>query len=306
MAKGNFLKHWPTMLLGLLVAAVLLVAVFSFQLGQNESAVITVFGRPSEVTAPGLHFRWPFPFQRIYRFDKRIRCFSGGAGKLEEIRTADSHNILVSIYVNYRISDPAKFFVSLENITKAESQLNSWMRGFKNAAFGQYQFNQIINTDRSKMKLDEIQERIKMDLAKQTANYGITIESVGINNIGVPKTISEKVFERMIAECKRVADSYVAEGESEARKIRVKADSERISRIADAEAEAKEICAKGDAEAAEYYKVFTQNPELAEFLRKLDSLRKVMEGRTTLLLDTKTVPFDLLKPGADALRRPVR
>jgi len=302
MANGNFFKHWPTMLLGVIVAAILLVAVFSFQLGQTESAVVTTFGRSGEVNEPGLHFRWPFPFQRVYRFDRRIRCFSGSSGSLEETRTSDGHNILVGIYINYRISNAQAFFVSLETPTKAESQLNSWMRGFKNAAFGQYRFNQIVNTDAKQMKLAEIQQKIKDDLTKQTAGYGIEIVSVGINNIGVPKTISAKVFERMIAECKKVADGYIAEGNREAREIRIKADSDRTQRLAEAEAKAKEIRAQGDGEAAKHYSVFKQNPELAEFLRKLDSLREVMKGRTTLLLDTNTAPFDLLKPGAETLK----
>ena len=302
MANGNFFKHWPTMLLGVIVAAILLVAVFSFQLGQTENAVVTTFGRASEVNEPGLHFRWPFPFQRVYRFDRRIRCFSGSAGRLEETRTSDGHNILVGIYINYRISNAQAFFVSLENPTKAESQLNSWMRGFKNAAFGQYRFNQIVNTDAKQMRLQEIQKQIKDDLTKQTASYGIEIVSVGINNIGVPKTISTKVFERMIAECKKVADGYIAEGNREAREIRIKADSDRTQRLAEAEALAKEIRAKGDGEAAKHYAVFKQNPELAEFLRKLDSLREVMKGRTTVIIDTNTAPFDLLKPGAETLK----
>jgi len=38
MASGNFFKHWPTMLLGLIVAVILLTAVFSFQLNQTETA----------------------------------------------------------------------------------------------------------------------------------------------------------------------------------------------------------------------------------------------------------------------------
>jgi membrane protease subunit HflC len=305
MAKGNFFKHWPTMLLGIAVAAILLIAVFSFQLGQTECAVVTTFGRPAEITEPGLHFRWPFPFQRIYRFDHRIRCFAGGAGRLEETRTSDGHNILVGIYINYRISNAKNFFESLENITKAENQLNSWMRGFKNAAFGQYRFNQIVNTDASQMKLDEISSRIKSDLSRQTSDYGIEIVSVGINSIGVPKTISTKVFERMVAECKKVADRYIAEGKSEAQQIRINADSARTIRLANAEAQAKEIRAQGDAEAAKYYAVFKQNPGLAEFLRKLDSLREVMKGRTTLLIDTNTAPFDLFKSGAETLQIPV-
>ena len=301
MATGNFFKHWPTILLGVIVAAVLLVAVFSFQLNQTESAVVTTFGRPTQVTEPGLHFRWPFPFQRIYRFDHRIRCFEGGSGKLEETMTADGQNILVGIYVNYRISDAEKFFKSMENITKAEAELNSWMRGFKNAAFGQYRFNQVINVDPKQMKLNEIQDKIRVDLAKRAGEFGMEVVSVGINTINVPKSISEKVFERMIQERQRAAAERLAEGEREAKNIRIKADSRKAILLADAEAAAKEIRAKGDAEAAQYYAVFKQNPELAEFLRKLDSLRSVMKNRTTLVLDTDVAPFNLFKPGAEVL-----
>ena len=301
MANGNIFKHWPTMLLGLAVAAILLVAVFSFQLSETESAVVTTFGRPAQVSDPGLHFRWPFPFQRIYRFDHRIRCFEGGSGKLEETMTADGQNILVGIYVNYKISDAKQFFVTMENLTKAEADLNSWMRGFKNAAFGQYRFNQVINVDPKQMKLNEIQEKIRTDLAKRASEFGMEVVSVGINTINVPKSISEKVFERMIQERQRAAAERLAEGEREAKNIRIKADSRKAILLADAEAAAKEIRAKGDAEAAQYYAVFKQNPELAEFLRKLDSLRSVMKNRTTLVLDTDVAPFNLFKPGAEVL-----
>ena len=303
MANGNIFKHWPTMLLGLAVAAILLVAVFSFQLSETESAVVTTFGRPAQVSDPGLHFRWPFPFQRIYRFDHRVRCYEGSSGKLEETMTGDGHNILVGIYVNFRISDVVKFFVTFENVTRAEDQLNALMRGAKNTAFGQYRFNQIVNTDPKEMRLAEIQQKIKQDLIRQTSENGLEILSVGINTINVPKTVSEKVFERMIAERKRVADKYIAEGESEARKIRINADSEKVIKLADAEAKAKEIRAKGDAEAAKYYAVFKKNPELAKFLRKLDALRAIMAGRTTIVVDTNTAPFDLLKQGAETLKK---
>lgn len=301
MATGNFFKHWPTMLLGLVVAAILLVAVFSYQLNQTESAVVTTFGRPAEVTEPGLHFRWPFPFQRIYRFDHRIRCFEGGAGKLEETMTADGQNILVGIYVNFRIKDVKQFFVTLENMTKAEDQLNSWMRGYKNAAFGRYKFSQVVNTDPKLMKLTEIQNQIKENLVKISEPYGLEIVSVGINTINVPKAISEKVFDRMIQERQRAAAQFLAQGNSRAEKIRIDADREKAITLANAEAQAKEIRAQGDAEAAKYYAVFKENPELAEFLRKLDSLRQIMKGRTTLVLDTNVAPFDLFKPGAEVL-----
>ncbi len=297
MAKEKLLHHWPTILLGIIVGVVLLIATFSYQLDQSESAVVSTFGRPEAVTEPGLHWRWPFPFQRVYRFDHRIHCFEGGAGKLEESLTRDQHNVLIGIFVTYRIRDVKEFFVTFQNSANAEAQLNSWMRGFKNAAFGQYRFDQIINSNAEQVKLAEIQDKIRQDLVRQTAGCGLEIISVGINAINVPKTISEQVFDRMIAERKRIADKNLAEGESEARQIRIKADSDRTVALADAEARAKEIRAKGDAEAAQYYAKFNQNPELAIFLRQLDSLRQVLKGNTTLILDTDTIPFNLLRGG---------
>lgn len=296
MATGNFFKHWPTMLLGLIVAVVLLTAVFSFQLNQTEVAVITTFGRPAVVEAPGLHFRWPFPFQKVYRFDKRIRCFEGSSGKLEETATRDGHNILAGIYVDYRIGNPEIFFKQLKDIPNAEEVLNNLMRSEKNSAFGLYNFNQIVNTDPAKLKLTEIQNQIKNSLIAHTGKFGIEIVGVGINSLGVPKTITEKVFDRMVAERKQFADRSIAEGKSKAREIRIQADRDRTIAIAEAEANAQRIRAEGDAKAAESYKTFSQDPELAEFLRKLDALRVILQGRTTVVFDTNVPPFDLLKP----------
>lgn len=289
------------MLLGLLVALVLLTAVFSFQLNQTEVAVVTTFGRPAVVENAGLHFRWPFPFQKVYFFDKRIRCYEGSSGKLEETATRDGHNIIAGIYVNYRISGAEEFFSKLKDVTNAEDLLNTIMRSAKNTAFGQYEFSQIVNTDPKKLKLNEIQNLIKENLSRDTAGFGITIVGVGINNLGVPKTVTDKVFDRMIAERKQFADKNLAEGKREAKEIRINAERERTITLAKAEAEAQKIRAEGDAAAAEFYQVFREQPELAEFLRKLDALRVVMKGKTTVVFDTAVPPFDLLTPGAAKL-----
>ena len=302
MAANNFFKHWPTWVLGLLVAVILLFAVFSFQLNKTEVAVVTTFGRPAQVTEPGLHFRWPYPFQRIYRFDKRIRCFAGGAGKLEETTTSDGHNLLVAIYVNYRIADAENFFRTLENVTQGEEKLNSLMRGFKNAAIGECLFKEIINTDPKEMKLQAIQNKIQKNLAAETKGYGLEIIDVGISTINVPKSISEKVADRMIAERKVQSDAYISEGNARAKQIRTEADTSKTIQLADAEAKARTIRAEGDAEAAKYYAIFAENPQLAEFLLKLDSLRKIMKGRTTLVTDYTVAPFDILLKGAEVLK----
>ena len=152
------------------------------------------------------------------------------------------------------------------------------------------------------MKLKEIQNKIKQNLATETKGYGLDIIDVGISTINVPKSISEKVADRMIAERKVQSDAYISEGNARAKQIRTEADTSKTIQLADAEAKARTIRAEGDAEAAKYYAIFSQNPQLAEFLLKLDSLRKIMKGRTTLVTDYTIAPFDILLKGAEVLK----
>ncbi len=300
MSAKNFFHHLPTVLLGLAVAAVLLLVLVTFQVNETECAVMTTLGnieRNADLK-PGLHFRWPYPFQRVYKFDRRLRCFEGNAGKLEETSTADEQNILVGIFVEYRIADAEKFFVSLERISEAEQRLNNWMRAARNATFGRYSFNQIVNTDAKMVKLDQIQKEMLAEIQRNAKPFGLEVKAVGINAFNVPSTISEEVFKRMIQERKSAAEKYLANGALQAGKIRTAADKAKADLLTDAEAKAKTIRAQGDAAAAKYYEVFKANPELAAFLRKLDALSRIMKGRTTLILDTSAAPFDLLNAGA--------
>ena len=300
MATSKLFQHLPTVLLGIVVAVVLLLVLVTFQVSETECAVMTTLGNIEKKAdlKPGLHFRWPYPFQRVYKFDRRLRCFEGNAGKLEETSTADEQNILVGIFVEYRIADAEKFFVSLERIGEAEQRLNNWMRAARNATFGRYRFNQIVNVDAKEVKLAQIQQEMLAEIRKNAAPFGLEVQAVGINAFNVPSTISEEVFKRMIQERKSAAEKFLSTGALEAGKIRTAADKAKADLLTDAEAKAKTIRAEGDAEAARYYEVFKANPELAAFLRKLDSLRRIMRSRTTLVLDTGAAPFDLLNADA--------
>ncbi|MCP3968093.1 MAG: protease modulator HflC [Lentisphaerae bacterium] len=297
------IKHWPTMLLGIIVAAIFLIAVFSFQVKETESAVVTTFGKPEEASyGPGLHFRWPYPIQEIFRFDHRFRCFSGTtASQGAETLTKDSKNVFVSVFMNYRIGDAKKFYEQLVTVENGEEQLNDWMRGYTLETLGKYNFDQLINTNPKKMRLVQIQQDILKKLQERAKPYGIEVSRVGIDALNIPESISKKVFERMNQERKVVAANYLAEGKKKAEEIKIETDSEKRIALAKADAEAKQIRALGDAEAAKYYSVFKKSPELAAFLRKLDSLRKILKSKTTLILDTDSAPFDILKLNADKL-----
>ncbi len=297
-------KHWSTIFLGIIVALIFIIAIFSYQVDETQMAVLTTFDQPSEnPIGPGLHPRWFYPIQQVHKFDTRYRCFDGSTGKIEEVLTKDQQNVIVGLYVIYRISNPVKFYMTMVNIPTAERQLNTWMRGTRGEIIGTYDFDQLINTDPKVMKLEKVEKEMKTKMVELAEPFGIEIKSVGIKSLSIPESISKNVFERMISERKRAAQKFLSEGEAQANDIRIKADGEVRKMLADSEAKAKEIRAQGDAKAAEYYAAFKKNPELAIFLRKLESLRKVMKSKTTLILDTDSAPFDIMKMNADQLKK---
>lgn len=306
--KLSMMRHWPTLFLGLLVAVIFIVAVFSFQVKSTDVAIVTTFGRITRVFDgadagdAGLKFRWPYPIQSVYAFDNRLRCFEGTTGKMEETLTRDAKNILVGIYITYRISNPKFFFTNIKDIKEAEESLNSFMRSAKVNIIGQYDFNQFVNVDPAKVKLADIERGMLKEIAERAENQcGITVETVGVKVLGLPQDVTAQVFERMKKERNVVAQDYRSKGESEAAQIRTKARNEQALTLAEAEAEAQRIRAEGDAKAAEYYAAFRKSPKLAAFLRKLESLRRIMKNKTTLILDTDSPPFDLLETDIEAI-----
>ncbi|MBQ7403599.1 MAG: hypothetical protein IJW05_09180 [Lentisphaeria bacterium] len=289
----------PIMLLGFAVAAIFLIAIFSYQVSTTEQAVVLTLGKIDEnVRQPGLHFRWPFPIQKVMKYDTRLRCYDGNIGKLEETPTSDGKNITISIYTVFRIKDLIKFQSAGGSIVAAEEQLGILMRTAKGAVVGKYRFDQLVNSDPKKIMIPAMEaDMLKMIAPNAAEQYGLEVISVNIRTIGVPDNPAKAIAERMISERKARAAEYKSEGEKVSKKIMTDADAARMRILTEAEAQAKKLRAEGDAAAAAHYAVFRENPQLALFLRKLDSMKRLMGERTTLILDTNYAPFDILKYG---------
>lgn len=282
------------MTVGLLVAALFVLLQVLFIVREGEAKVVTTFGKPVRaITDAGLYVRWPWPVQKVHSFDNRTHAMEGA---FEETLTRDGKNILVSVYAGWRIKDPIQFLERVGTIEQAERNLDALLRSQKNAVLGQFPFAGLINTNATAVQFEPIEQQMLAAVQPEAvARYGVTVQFLGIRRIGLPESITEKVFARMKAEREEIAERYRSEGEGEAIKIRAEADSARNQLLAKAEAEAKGIRAEGDAKAAESYQVFEKNPELAMFLRKLEVLESSLKKKSTVVLSSETEPFDLLQ-----------
>jgi membrane protease subunit HflC len=277
-----------------LIVAVLTLQLVSFQVRETESALVTTFGKPTaEITKPGCYFKWPAPIQMVYNFDSRMRVLEAEVG---ETTTKGAVPIIVNTYVVWKIAKPLKFFNAVGTIKEAENKLRSQISDTQNRVIGRHEFGEFINSDSSKIKFEQIENEMLADLQRAVSeNYGIEASILGIKQLKISEEVSKDVFERMKAERNRQTEATIAQGNAEATRIKTDADYKKTELLAAAQARAKAIRAQGDAEAAKYYKMLEANPELAMFLREIETLKEVLKERTTIVLPADAEPFKLLK-----------
>jgi len=292
-------RHPVTLVAGLVVAGLFLSMLVCFQVRQTEHVVVTTFGKFSRtIEQPGLNWRAPWPIQSLHRFDNRVRNFER---KYEQTATLDARNILIEVFMGWRVKDARVFLERFgDDITLAEQRIEGLLRDAKFVVVGQHPLSDFISPDPKDVKFDQI-EREMLDSVKPKAldNYGVDVVLLGIKQIGLPQSITEKVFERMKAEREQLVKKFQGEGAGEAIRIVSEANLERDRILAEAEKQATIIRGDADKESSKALKTFEANPELAVFLLKLDALEQALKDRATLVLDTKTPPFDLLRAAPD-------
>ena len=130
------------------------------------------------------------------------------------------------------------------------------------------------------------------------AQYGIRVVDVRIKRLNLPEQNKQSVFARMRAERERIAMQYRAEGEQQALTIRAGADREQEEILSAAYKEAEKIRGEGDAEATRIYgQAYSKNPQFYKLLRTLDSYKKVLDDKTTIILNSDSELLKVLTRG---------
>jgi membrane protease subunit HflC len=295
------MKRNPLILIiGIVLVIIFGLLLFTFQVRKSEVVVVTTFGKPTrEITEPGvLYFRWPWGIQMVHRFDQRVQNFED---QLTEGLTRDSFNLLTSVYVGWKITEATNFFPkfagSANPIAAAEDSLKNLLGNAKSAVVGKHPLSDFISASDNGTNFVAIENEILAAVQSQVRanNYGLDIDFLGIKKLQLPEPVTQPVFERMTSERKVLADRSQYEGEAEAQKIRSEAERRAAEMLANAEGQATEIRGKGEAEAAKSLSVFQQNPELANFIFRLNALEGSLKEKSILVFDSRTPPFDLFR-----------
>src|ERR1043166_4309126 len=149
------MKRTPlTIIIGCLLLVIFGFLLFSFQVRQSEVVVVTRFGKPTRtLTEPGLKARLPWGIEMVHRFDQRVQNFED---KLTEGLTQDSFNLLTSVYVGWKITDPMAFFPKFagpsQPIAEAEKILERLLGNAKSAVVGKHPLSDFVTANENANK----------------------------------------------------------------------------------------------------------------------------------------------------------
>ena len=188
------------------VLAVLLIglAFYTFRiLREYERGVIFFLGRFQTVKGPGLIIVIP-GIQQIVKVDLRTLVYDVPS---QDVISRDNISVKVSAVIYFRVVDPEKAIINVEDYFEATSQLaQTTLRSI----LGQHELDEML------AQRDKMNEGIQKLLDEQTESWGIKVINVEIKHIDIDESMIRAIAKQAEAERERRAKVIHANGELEA------------------------------------------------------------------------------------------
>ena len=270
------------------VALVLLVGAFTcfYTVDDKQQAVVTTFGKVTDVTDAGLHFMLPFGIQQVHKVDvnvyQKIELGYRSEGEKDYgVKTSEStmitgdYNIVnVDFFVEYKISDPVQYLYSSNN---PETILRNLIQSQVRNVVGSTSVDAVLTTGKESIQM-QVKELVTQILAEY--EIGLTLVDVRIQDSEPPTVEVIEAF-KAVETAKQQADTVVndalayqnaklPEAQAQADKLLQNAEYLKQKRIN----EAVEAVAMFEAMYAEY----SQNPQITRARMYYEAISDCLPG----------------------------
>ncbi len=192
----------PVTLLGaVLLAGVLFFSLYSIR--AYERGVVLRFGVYQGMKEPGLRFVVPF-IDELTRVDQRVIPMDIPP---QDIITRDNISIKVNAVLFFRVIDPSKAVLAVENYLDATSQISQTTL---RSVCGEVELDDLLS------QREDINRRVQDIIDRHTDPWGIKVSSVELKDIDLPQEMRRAMARQAEAERERRAKIIQAEGEFQA------------------------------------------------------------------------------------------
>ena len=188
----------------ILIVLIIGLAFYTFRvLREYERGIIFFLGRFQTVKGPGLIIVIP-GIQQIVKVDLRTKVFDVPS---QDVISRDNISVKVSAVIYFRVVDPEKSIINVEDFFEATSQLaQTTLRSI----LGQHELDEMLT------QRDKLNSGIQKLLDEQTEAWGIKVANVEIKHIDLDESMIRAIAKQAEAERSRRAKVIHATGELEA------------------------------------------------------------------------------------------
>ena len=171
---------------------------------EYERGIIFRLGRLTHAKGPGLIFLIPFAIERMRKMDLRIVALDIPS---QDTITKDNVSVKVNAVVYFRVADPAKAVVEIEDYYFATSQLaQTTLR----SVIGQSELDEIL------IEREQINGVVRDIIDQGTDQWGIEVTAVEVKDIDLPAEMKRAMARQAEAERERRGKIIAAAGEAQA------------------------------------------------------------------------------------------
>ena len=284
--------------------AAMLVFTSFYTVDDKQQAVVTTFGKVTNITQPGLHFKIPFGIQQVHKVDVNVyqKIELGyvtdedghAVTKTNEsaMITGDYNIVNVDFFVEYKISDPVAF---LFHSTDPELILRNLIQSQVRNVVGSAAVDSVLTDGK-----ETIQSQVKELVAEILSEYdiGLTLVDVRIQDAEPPTNDVIEAFkavetakqqaEAVVNKAMAYKNSQIPNAEAQADKLLQDAQYLKQKRIN----EAVEAVAMFEAMFAEYI----QNPDITKARMYYEAISQILPGVKLYINTGSGDSIDMLLP----------
>ncbi len=293
----------------ILIAAVVLVLVITvltsfYTVDDKQQAVVTTFGKVTDITDAGLHFKLPLGIQQVHKVDVNVYQKIELGYRTEDdgnynVKTSEStmitgdYNIVnVDFFVEYKISNPEKYLFSSSD---PELILRNLIQSQVRNVVGSTSVDAVLTDGK-----ENIQMQVKDLVTQILAEYdiGLTLVDVRIQDSEPPTREVIEAFkavetakqqaETVVNDAKAYQNAKLPEAQAQADKLLQNAEYLKQKRIN----EAIQQVAMFEAMYAEY----AQNPDITRSRMYYEAISQILPGVKVYINTGSGNSVDMLLP----------
>ena len=288
------------------VVLVLLIGITTcyYTVDDKQQAVVTTFGKVTDITDPGLHFKLPFGIQQVHKVDvnvyQRIELGyssdnKGGYNiKNDEstMITGDYNIVNVDFFVEYKISDPVQFLFSSND---PEAILRNLIQSQVRNVVGSAAVDSVLTDGKENIQM-QVKELVIQILAEY--DIGLSLVAVSIQDAEPPTAAVVEAFkavetakqtaEAVVNEAKAYQNAQLPNAEAQANKLLQNAQYLKQKRIN----EATEAVAMFEAMYAEY----VRDPEITRSRMYYEAISQILPGVKVYINTGEAGSMNMLLP----------